>query len=72
MKADSFELELAGDLLTIEPLENGSFDVFLGNNKLGNIEPQIKDDLTTEWQSSDLIAYDYAQQIGELIFEREM
>jgi hypothetical protein len=69
---EEYEIELAGDLLTIKPQEDGSFEVFNGNNRLGNLTPKIKDDLTNEWLSSDLIGYDYAQQIGELIFEREL
>jgi len=69
---DEFEIELAGDLLTIKAQSDGSFDVFLGINSLGNIRAITKDDMTNEWLSSDLIGYDYAQQIGELITEKEM
>ncbi|RZJ64177.1 MAG: hypothetical protein EOO47_27190 [Flavobacterium sp.] len=69
---EGYEIELAGDVLTVKPQEDGSFEVFNGNSRLGNLTPKIKDDLTNEWLSSDLIGYDYAQQIGELIFEREL
>jgi hypothetical protein len=51
---------------------DGSFEIYDGSKRLGNINPQIKDDTSLEWESADLIGYDYAQQIGELISEREM
>lgn len=69
---EEYEVELAGDILTVKPQQNGSFEIFNGDTRLGNLAPQIKSDLTNQWLSSDLIGYDYAQQIGELIFEREL
>lgn len=69
---EEFKIQLAGEELTVKPLPNVSFDIFIGSKFIGNLIPQIKDDLTNEWLSADLIGYDYAQQIGELITEREL
>lgn len=69
---NEFEIELAGELLTVKPQSDGSFDVWDGGRILGNLMPKIKDDSSVEWVTNDLIGHDYAQQIGELITEKEI
>lgn len=69
---EPFEIELAGTLYTVQPQENGNFKIFDGANYLGEIEPVIKDDTSVKWVTADLMGADFANQLGELIEEKEM
>lgn len=68
---EEYEIELANDTLLIKPQLNKSFDIYMDSKKLGNISPQFKDG-NIDWISTGSIEKDFAQQIGELIFEKEM
>lgn len=67
-----FEINLVGEVLTVMPNPNGSFNIIKGDSLLGAITPNMNEDAIVKWTSSDFIAEDYAQQIGELIEEHEM
>lgn len=67
---ESFEINLVGQALTIQPRLDGTYDVFDGNEKLGAILPK-DGDTETRWLSNELNA-DFAKQIGELIDEYKL
>lgn len=67
----SFEIQLPGSHLTIEPQENGTYRVMEGENKLGVIYPEPTGDQVI-WNTQDELDFDYVQQIGELITEHNM
>jgi hypothetical protein len=69
---EPFEIELIGILYTVQSQENGHFKIFEGTKYLGEIEPITKDDTSTGWVTADLMGLDFANQLGELIEEREM
>ncbi|TKC03464.1 hypothetical protein [Pedobacter cryotolerans] len=69
---EPFEIELTGVLFTVQPQENGNFKIFDGANYLGEIEPIINDDTSVKWVTADLMGADFANQLGELIEEKEM
>lgn len=69
---EPFEIELLGILYRVKPQETGCFQIYEGAIYLGEIEPVINDDTTTGWVTADLMSADFANQIGELIEEKEM
>ena len=70
---ETFEINITGDVLTVHPLEDGTFDVYQDGMLLGNLSPSIDEETGgVNWESADLIAPDYVKQIGELIEEHEM
>lgn len=67
---EPFEINLAGQVLNIQPRLDSAYDVFEGSEKIGTIVP-VSADGQTNWTSEELnIAY--AKQIGELIDERQL
>lgn len=67
---DAFEVNLVGTTYKINPMENGCFLINVGNTVLGSIIPNVGV-LGVTWQGEG-INNDLAQQIGELIEEKEM
>jgi len=67
---EPFEINLVGQVLTIQPRLDGNYDVFDGSKLLGAIHP-ISSDGQTNWTSEEL-GNDYAKQIGELIDEYKL
>lgn len=67
---ESFEINLVGQVLTIQPRLDSAYDVFDGSEKLGSIL-SVSANGQTDWTSEELNA-DFAKQIGELIDEYEL
>ena len=67
---EEYEIELANDTLLIKPQLNKTFDIYMNSKKLGNISPKYKDGII-DWVPDGSIDKDYAQQIGEVIFEKD-
>lgn len=67
---EPFEINLVGQVLTIQPRLDNAYDVFEGGEKLGAVLPVIINN-ETKWTSKEL-NIDYAQQIGELIDEYKL
>lgn len=70
---ETFEINLVGEVLTVQPLDNDTFEIYRDEKLLATLTPTIDDHTGgTIWETADLIAPDYAKQIGELIEEHEM
>lgn len=69
---EPFEINLVGEVLTVMPQPDGSFTIFNGDALLGTIAPNYDESDALRWRTLDLMAVDYAQQVGELIDEHEM
>jgi len=69
---EPFEINLVGDVLTVMPQPDGSFTIFNGDDLLGTIAPALQESDALRWRTLDLMAVDYAQQVGELIEEHQM
>jgi len=67
---EPFEINLVGQVLTIQPRLDQTYDVFEGEQKLGEVH-SISVNGSTRWTSKDLND-DYASQIGELIDEHQL
>ena len=67
---EPFEINLVGQILTIQPRLDETYDVFDGNEKLGEVHP-IAVNGSSRWTSKTLND-DYATQIGELIDEHQL
>ncbi len=67
---EPFEINLVGQTLSIQPRLNETYDVFDGNEKLGEVHC-ISVDGGTRW-TSEVLNDDYAAQIGELIDEHQL
>jgi|GEM_PF-2668035 len=67
---EPFEINLVGQTLTIQPRLNETYDVFDGNEKLGEVHA-ISVNGSKRWTSKELND-DYAAQIGELIDEHQL
>jgi non-homologous end joining protein Ku len=67
---EPFEINLVGQILTIQPRLDNAYDVFEGSEKLGVVLPVIINE-ETKWTSKELDD-DYARQIGELIDEHKL
>jgi hypothetical protein len=67
----SFEIELAGDLLTVLPQDGDVFKIYNNETYIGTIQSGLNN-MGVEWKVIDLITDEYAKQIGELIEEHEM
>lgn len=67
---EPFEVNLVGQVLTIQPRLDSCYDIFDGSEKLGTLCP-IKVSEKTQWTSKELDK-DYAKQIGELIDEYKL
>lgn len=63
---ETFEVTVRGEVLTIKPMEDDTFQVYRDERMLATLTPTI-DALGIEWTSTDLIAPEYAQAIGEAI-----
>lgn len=67
---EPFAINLAGQILNIQPRLDGAYDIFEGNEIVGVVKPtQANED--TRWTSEELNV-DYARQIGELIDEHQL
>lgn len=67
---DSFEINLLGEIYTIQPLANGEYQIKQTHTVLGAISSKLGD-LGVTWSGGG-INNDLAQQLGELIEEHEM
>lgn len=71
MEDEYFTINLAGNELKVYRRADETFLIQDGNRRLGVIEPIWQGDQLV-WVTSDLIAPDYAMQIGELIEEHDL
>lgn len=71
MEYERFEINLAGDKLTISAQEDETYIIYRDDHRMGVISPEWQGDELV-WVSTDLISADYARQIGELIQEHDM
>lgn len=71
MEEEYFIINLAGSELKVYRRADETFLIQDGNRRLGVIEPIWQGDQLV-WVTSDLIAPDYAMQIGELIEEHDL
>lgn len=67
---EPFEINLAGQVLNIQPRLEGAYDIFDGSEKIGTVVP-VSANGQTNWTSEELNV-DYAKQIGELIDEYKL
>lgn len=65
---ETFEINLGDELLTVQPLENETFQIFRGDRLLATVSP-CTDEITNclKWETPDLIPIEYLVQIGEAI-----
>jgi hypothetical protein len=67
---EPFEINLVGQVLTIQPRLDGAYDVFEGSKLIGAVNP-VSVNEQTNWTSEEL-GNDYAKQVGELIDEYKL
>lgn len=69
---EPFDINLAGEILSVLPQPDGSFTVFKGTEHVAVLRPDISKKMGTRWHPCDGLDDQLAQQIGELIEEHEM
>jgi hypothetical protein len=68
---EPFEINLVGEILTVRPQADKSFDIFRGETKLSTLTYSIdKDTGAMVWETTELISSAYVKQMGELIEEK--
>lgn len=67
---EQFEVNLAGETLTIIPVEESTYSVYRGNTFVAKIKAELGDSGVI-WNAEG-ITPEYAKQIGELIEEHDM
>lgn len=67
---EPFAINLAGQILNIQPRLDGAYDVFERSELVGVVKPMSANE-ETRWTSEELNV-DYARQIGELIDEHQL
>ena len=67
---NAYEINLLGEIYTIQPLANGEYQIKQSKTVLGAISSKLGD-LGVTWSGGG-ISEDLAQQLGELIEEHEM
>lgn len=68
----TFEINLVGENISIQPNSNGTFTAFKDGKQLAVLCPDITKEIGTRWSPCDGINPELAEQIGELIEEHEM
>lgn len=68
---DSFEINISGGILTVQPNEDGTYTIFNDVNKIANLYPDVTVEGVT-WGTADLISNAYVREIGRLIESHEM
>ena len=63
---EPFDVKIIDEILTVHPQEDGSYQVFRGDTPLATLTPHVNESGVT-WETDDLIASEYIQQIGEMI-----
>lgn len=71
MDMESFNIELPGSKLTVEPLKGGSYRIMEGSRKLCVVYAEEKNGEVL-WFTEDNLNIDFVQQIGELITEHNL
>jgi hypothetical protein len=64
---EPFEIVIKDQAYLITPLEDETFDVNMGANKLGNIQHNIEHDNGPSWVTTDLISEEDVEAIGHAI-----
>lgn len=64
---EPFNITVGGDILTVHPLNNETFQVYHGDTFVSELRPHVDENAKTVWTSSDLISQEYLVQIGEAI-----
>jgi hypothetical protein len=64
---EPFEVVIKDQAYLITPLEDETFDVNMGANKLGNIQHNIEHDNGPSWVTTDLISEEDVEAIGHAI-----
>ncbi|TDQ12184.1 hypothetical protein [Pedobacter metabolipauper] len=68
---DPYELIFENKQLTVQPLEDGMYSVYENDIKIADLYPEIYDCKIT-WYTADLITAEYAQGLGEAIYNHEL
>jgi hypothetical protein len=69
---EEFEINLVGQILTVQALADETYNIFEGQDLLCNIHPVESVDLGVEWRSNDLVEQEWVKQVGELIEEHNL
>lgn len=64
---EPFNITVGGEILTIHPLNDETFQVYQGNTFVAELTPHVDENAGTVWTSADLISKEYLVQIGEAI-----
>lgn len=68
---ESFEVQLVNDRFTIEPQDNGLYRILQGEEKIGAVYADARDNEIV-WTTQDDLEEGFVQQIGELITEHNL
>ena len=68
---DPYDINLAGEALTIHPQEDGTYLVIKGYERVMHLYPDVTN-MGVTWHTADLIPMEYMKQVGELIEEHEL
>ena len=68
---EPYEINLVGEILTVQPEEDGTYLILRKSNQIARLYPDVTVD-GVQWETGDLLDPDYVKQIGELIEEHEM
>jgi len=69
---EPFNIELQGKTLLVIPVEDGTFDIYEGEQLLCNVFADIGLDTEPIWATSELVAQDVVDQIGYAIEMKQM
>jgi hypothetical protein len=64
---EPFEVVVKDHTYLITPLENETFDISVGTNRLGNIQHNIEHDNGPCWETSETILEEDVEAIGNAI-----
>lgn len=69
---NSFDINLAGDLLTVVPNTDDSYTILKGDDRVAVIYSIESADEGPKWKSDDQVDEMFVRQVGELIIEHNM
>ena len=69
---EPFEITVQGKSMLVIPVDDGTYDVYEGSVRIGNLFADIGIDTEPVWKSGDLVGQELVEEIGYAIEMKEM